>query len=267
MSHQDSNCLIGSPAEIYERFMVPAQFAPWVSDLLTLVQLKPGDRLLDLACGTGIVARKAVRQVGESGRVVGLDNNPRMLEMARSLDTSIEWTEANAMDVPFSDADFDIVVCQQGLQFMPDRLAAVEEMYRVLAPGGRVAIATWFSLEHIPGFFAIAQGLARHVSNEVAGLMHSAFSLGDSGEVRALFEKAGFDIISIRDATKSARFPSVEDFVRVVVIGGIVGRSGIVLSDETLSALIGDVSDELQPYIDDQGLAFPMTANLATARK
>lgn len=267
MSQQDPNSPAESPAEAYERYQVPIIFSEWTPELLGLVQIKPGESVLDVACATGIVARGAVEQAGSSGRVVGLDISAGMLEKARTLNSSIQWTEADAMDMPFSDGEFDVVVCQQGLQFMSDRLKAVQEMYRVLAPRGRMANVTWFSLEHIPGQFAIAQGLARHVSAEVAGLMQSSFSLGDAEEVRSLLEKAGFEEVMIREATKVARFPSVRDFVRIVAVGSVIGRSGVKLSDDTLEALIDDVSVTLRPYVDDEGLAYPMTANLASARK
>ncbi len=159
MSQQNPNRPAESPAEAYERYQVPIIFSEWTPELLGLVQIKPGESVLDVACATGIVARGAIEQTGDSGRVVGLDISAGMLEKARTLNGSIQWTEANAMDMPFSEGEFDVVVCQQGLQFMSDRLRAVQEMYRVLVPGGRIVNATWFSLEHIPGQFAIAQGL------------------------------------------------------------------------------------------------------------
>ena len=102
---------------------------------------------MDVACGIGIVARSALTLVGGSGRVAGLDINSGMLEMAASLEPSIKWIEANVMDMPFSDNEFDVVVCQHGLQFVPDRLVAVMEMYRVLNSGGRVALSTWYALD------------------------------------------------------------------------------------------------------------------------
>ena len=136
-----------SPAETYEKFMVPAIFAPWVSSLLNLADLKHGERVLDVACGTGIVARSAMEKVGEDGHVVGLDFNTGMLGVARALLPSVEWQEGDATDMPFSEGRFDAVLCQQGLQFCSDRSAAVGEMYRVLAPGGRVVISAWLPLE------------------------------------------------------------------------------------------------------------------------
>ena len=267
MSQEESNRPVESPAETYERYMVPAMFAAWVPDLFKLVELKPGDRVLDVACGTGIVARNAAKVVGESGKVVGVDINPGMLEVAGSRDSSILWQQANATDLPFSDGDFDVVLCQQGLQFVPDRLAVVKEMYRVLAQGGRVAIATWLSLQHSPGHYAIAKGLARHVSGEAAGLMNTAFSLGDTKEIRGWLEEVGFRDIDVRQDTRKAHFPSAGEFARRVAVGSVVGRSGISLSEDMLEALAKDVSDALKPYVDGESLAFPMSASLSSGRK
>ncbi len=147
-----------SPSEIYERFMVPAMFAKWSTILLELVAPQPGERVLDLACGTGIVARTAAPMVQPGGEVIGLDFNPDQIATARSIDSSIEWREGDAASLPFTEQEFDLVVCQQGIQFFPDQVQAVREMHRVLKPGGRVGIAIWASIEKCPGYPALVQG-------------------------------------------------------------------------------------------------------------
>ena len=125
----------------YERVMVPAVFGPWAKILLDTVALPAGTRVLDVACGTGIVTRLAASQVGSTGRVVGLDINGGMLAVARAqpqpAGAQIEWQQGDATRLPFPDAEFGNVLCQQGLQYMPDRPAALREMKRVLASGGR----------------------------------------------------------------------------------------------------------------------------------
>lgn len=256
-----------SPAQAYERHMVPAMFIQWVPDVLALAGVRAGQRVLDVACGTGVIARNAVKLVGASGSVTGIDLNSGMLEMARSLDGSIEWIEANAVDLRFPDGHFDVAICQQGLQFIPDRLAAVKEMYRVLVPGGRVTVIAWFSLEHSPGHLAITQALERNVSEDVATLMGTGFSLGDADELRGLLDEVGFRDISVRSDTKTAQFHSADGFVRRVVMGSAVGRAGITLSDDVFRALIQDVSQALAPYIDGSRLSFPMSANMCVATK
>ena len=151
----------GSAAEVYQRHMVPAIFGPWAEDLLGLAAPQAGERVLDVACGTGVVTRLAAQRVGSSGAVVGLDLNPGMLTVARTLTppegAQIEWREGNVTAIPLSDGAIDLVLCQQGLQFFPDRPGALREMRRVLRPSGRMALSVWRPMQHSPGFAAWRQ--------------------------------------------------------------------------------------------------------------
>jgi ubiquinone/menaquinone biosynthesis C-methylase UbiE len=159
-----------TPAEIYEREMVPAIFARWAPDTIELAQVRTGQRVLDVACGTGVVTRLLADRVGPSGRVVGLDLSPVMLAAARARvrNANVEWREASAQSIPLPDGAFDAVVCQQGLQFFPDKAMALAEMRRVLVPGGRLALAVWRSVEHAPAFQALEQALAHRIGSEKA---------------------------------------------------------------------------------------------------
>jgi|RhiMetdeSRZDD1v2_1073273.scaffolds.fasta_scaffold59471_2 ubiquinone/menaquinone biosynthesis C-methylase UbiE len=256
----------GSPAEIYERHMVPAMLASWVPALLDLVALKPGERVLDIACGTGVVARQAVPQVGAGGRVAGLDLNRDMLALARSREPAVEWREGDAMALPFATNAFDVVVCQQGLQFFPDSGRALREAHRVLVPGGRFAVAVWCALESNPGQLALTRGLERHVGTQAAGLMSAVFRLGDAHTLQTMLEIAGFHQVRVHREKRVARFPSPELFVRWVVLGSVLGRTGVQVRDESLAAIIREVDAALQSYVHADGLAFPMEAHLAIAR-
>jgi ubiquinone/menaquinone biosynthesis C-methylase UbiE len=255
-----------SPAEIYEHYMVPAIFAPWVSALLDCAAPQPGERVLDVACGTGVVARHAVAQVGAGGRVVGLDMNPHMLAIARARAPAVEWREGNAMALPFTAHAFDVVVCQQGLQFFAESSTALREMHRVLVPGGRLALAVWCAIDSSPGHHALAQGLERHVSTEAAALMYAVFRLSDARTLQTLLEAAGFRAVGVRRERRVARFPTPEAFTRWVVVGSVLGRTGVQLHDEALTTVIREVNGALEPYVHADGLAFPMEAHLAVAR-
>ena len=255
-----------APAEIYDRHMVPAMLASWVPALLDLVALKPGERVLDVACGTGVVARQAVLQVGAGGYVVGLDFNSDMLALARVRGPAVEWREGNAMALPFATSAFDVVVCQQGLQFFPDSGKALREAHRVLVPGGRFAVAVWCAIESSPGHHALTRGLERHVGTEAAGLMSAVFRLGDAQTLQTLLEIAGFLEVRVGREKRVARFPSPELFVRRVVVGSVLGRTGVRVRDESLAAIIREVEEALQPYMRGDSLAFPMEAHLAAAR-
>ena len=255
-----------SPAEIYERHMVPAIFAAWVSPLLDLVALKPGERVLDVACGTGVVAQQAASRVGAGGQVTGLDLNGGMLALARASGAIVEWREGNAMDLPFAANAFDVVVCQQGLQFFPDGAGALREMRRVLVPGGRLAVAVWCAIESSPGHCALALGLERHVGTEAAGLMSALFRLGDSQALQTILQSAGFHDMRVRREKRVARFPSPELFTRWFVAGSVLGRTAVQVREESLMAMIREVDGALQSYTSADGLVFPMEAHLAVAK-
>ena len=258
----------GNAAEIYEQHLVPTIFGPWAADLIGAAAPQPGERVLDLACGTGVVARLAAERVGARGKVVGLDLNPGMLAVARSVasPTPVDWREGSAVALPFEAGAFDLVLCQQGLQFFPERPAALREMHRVLVPGGRLGLATWRPMQHAPGFAALAEALGRHVGPEAAALMQAPFSLGDAEELRALVGGAGFREVEIRPAAKTLRFPSVDEFVQRYVAGsplaGPVGRA----DDRARAALLGEVRDQLRAHLSPDGLAFPIENHLTVAR-
>ena len=257
----------GSAAEIYERHMVPAIFGPWAEDLLALAMPKPGERVLDVACGTGVVARLVAQRVGPSGTVVGLDLNPGMLAVARMAPPSqggqIEWREGNVNAIPFPEATFDLALCQQGLQFFPDRPAALREIRRVLAPRGRLALSVWRPMQYSPGFAALFTALGRLIAPEAASIMQGPFALGSADDLHTLLATAGFGDVVVRPATKTLRFPSPEEFVQRYVaatpLAGMVAKA----SDDARAALITEVGAALKSCVDHQGLAFPIEAHVA----
>src|SRR5829696_2556963 len=205
---------VQSPAEVYEDFLVRWQLRPWTAVLLAESALLPGERILDLAAGTGIVAREAAPFVGERGRVVALDINPAMLAVGRSLPepagASIEWLEGDATAMPLPDAAFDAVLCQQGLQYFADRPAAAAEVRRVLISGGRALLVVWQALAHNPVQEALnAAGQCRVGVAPLA----TAFGLGDACEAGRLFESAGFADVTVTGRKLIVVFPSRADFV------------------------------------------------------
>lgn len=254
--------------EVYEREFVPALFGPWAADLVERAAPAVGARVLDVACGTGVVARLLPPRVGPTGRVVGLDLDPGMLAAARaaSAGVPIEWLEGSALAMPLPDGAFDLVLCQQGLQFFPDRAAALREMHRVLAPGGRLVVAVWKASGHCPGFAAIERALAKYVGVDAAKL--PPFSFGDRAALRGVIAGAGFRDLAIRAEVRMTRFPSPEAFFRTITAAapamlGLLGQ----LSDPQRRELVSEINETLAPHLDDAGLAFPQSAHLATARK
>jgi ubiquinone/menaquinone biosynthesis C-methylase UbiE len=258
----------GDPATNYERFFVPAIGAPLAADLIRLAALRPGERVLDVACGTGVVARLASRQVGATGTVAGLDVNAGMLAVARSATppgTSIEWHAASADAIPLPDASFDVVLCQMGLQFMPDRRAALREMRRVLAPGGRLIL-------NVPGptprlFVIMGEALARHVGGEAVGFVNQVFSLHDTAEIQNLISGAGFRDVSVQSNTKSLRLPAPEEFLWQYVHSTPLADAVAQVNEEGRASLERDVVTKWQEFVKDRTLVLQVRMVVATARK
>jgi ubiquinone/menaquinone biosynthesis C-methylase UbiE len=258
----------GTPGEVYQREMVPAIFARWAPDLIELAGLAPGERVLDVACGTGVVARLAAERVGSTGKVTGLDLNPTMLAAARAqaAPATVEWVEGSALAVPLPDESVDTVLCQQGLQFFPDRAAALREMRRVLVPGGRLVLSVWQSVDRQPAFHALEQALARRIGAQRAAL--PPFAFGDRAALRAVVTEAGFREVRVRVETKTTRFPSPQHFVRVVAAGGptilelLAGQGA-----DGLETLVQEVAGSLAAWVDDDGLAFPQISHILAARR
>lgn len=263
VQQQEQEQSAAAVAEVYERYMVPAVFALWAADLLAVLALPPGSRVLDVACGTGIVARKAAHHMGATGIVVGLDLHVGMLAVARAQEPTGAWVQGSASTLPFAASAFDAVVCQQGVQFFPDRLAALREMHRVLRPGGRVALVVWSALAHNPGHAALAQGLVHHMGTAAAAVLLNSFSLGDAGVFHRLLAQAGFRDVVLSRSVQTMRFASPEAFVRVWLRGSVLGRAGVEVRDDVLTAMISEVTAVLRPYVDEEGMGVPIAAHLA----
>jgi ubiquinone/menaquinone biosynthesis C-methylase UbiE len=258
----------GNAAEVYERQLVPVMLAPWASTLIDLAKVQPGMRVLDVACGTGVVTRLAAERVGSAGRVVGLDINAAMLSVARRLapvGASVEWLEASALAMPFPDSSFDIIFCQHGLQQFPDRPAALREMRRLLVPGGRLALCVWSRIEGSPGMAALAEALERHVGAEAGTNRRAPFAVGDPAQLRALVEEAGFRDVDVRTVVETARFPSPEALVAYQLGATPLSTLGAV-TEEAQQAVARDVRAALQPYLHGGRLAVPMEAHFTLAR-
>ena len=259
-----------NPAELYERYLVPDKFGPWAEVLVELGNPQRGQSVLDVACGTGTVTRLIPPYVGASGAVIGLDFNADRIEVARSLpsasDLVIQWEEGDACALPFGDAMFDIVFCQQGLQFFPDKLGALREMRRVLVPGGKLVLGVWRSVEHQPGGRAMADALERHVSPEAGSVRLEPFSFGDAVAIETLVTDAGFHDVVSRPIVKNVHFPSAEAFTKRYISARVPLNTMVAAADEEArSAVVEDVVAALKPYETENGLELPTAVNVVTA--
>jgi SAM-dependent methyltransferase len=259
-----------SAPEAYERYLVPPIFVPWAERLVDRAGVGNGDRVLDVACGTGVVARRAATRVGDTGSVVGLDLNEGMLEVAAKTaneeQLEIEWREGDATELPFDEGRFDVVCCQQALQFFDDPTAALEEMRRAGTSDGCIALSVWRPLEYHPGYVVLAEALERHVGEEAGAMMRSPFPAWNEEELRTLALDAGFGGVSIALESDSVRYPSVEEFVRREAASSPLAEPIGAAGDDVRDALVATVEDGLDEYVDDDGVVFPMESYVLIPR-
>jgi ubiquinone/menaquinone biosynthesis C-methylase UbiE len=265
MADSERGQVTASAAEIYESFFVPALFQEWAGVMVDAVRIVPGDRVLDVACGTGVVARAAAERVGPTGAVVGLDLNEGMLAVARRKAPRLDWRQGHAEALPFEAAAFDAVTSQFALMFFEDRPAALAEMLRVLRPGGRLAVAVWDAVERSPGYAAVITLLERLFGRRVADALRAPFVLGDVAELRALVAKAGIAGADIRTREGTARFPSIKAWMYTDVKGWTMAE---MLDDAQLARLVQEAEQALSSYVSRDGtVAFAIPAHIVTARK
>jgi ubiquinone/menaquinone biosynthesis C-methylase UbiE len=257
----------GTAPENYEHYFVPVIGAPLATDLIAAANLKPGERVLDVACGTGIIARLAAEEVGPLGRVVGLDINPWMLAVARTVTphgSAIEWCEGSAESLSFPDRSFDAVLCQLGFQFFADKLAALQQMRRVVTPPGRIILT-------VPGptpelFEVMEAEIALHVSPDVARFLDQVFSVHDVAIMRALFEQAGFADVEITEGIKQFRLPAPADFLWQYAFSTPLAAALAASTPEQRSALEHDVVAKWQQFVDGDGMVLDIRGLMAAAR-
>jgi ubiquinone/menaquinone biosynthesis C-methylase UbiE len=253
------------PAVNYQRFFVPAIGAPLAGGLVEAAALTTGERVVDIACGTGVVTRLAAERVGAPGVVTGVDVNPGMLAVARSIPSrgaAIEWREADAAATGLPDAAYDAALCQMGLQFFTDRAAALRELRRLLTTGGRVAI-------NVPGpmpemFAVLEHSLADHVSREAAGFVAMVFTLAEPVELDALLEDAGFSRIAISRRRTVLRLPTPSDFLWQYLSSTPLAPAVAGAGDRARDALTREVVGRWTPFSGDDG-AMALELEVVTA--
>ena len=265
--HPYGRSYTGSAPENYERYFVPVIGGPLAADLVKQAGLRAGERVLDGACGTGVVARLAAERVGPKGTVAALDVNAAMLEVARSATrstgTPIKWYETTVESMPLEDESFDAVLCQLGLQFVTDKAAAAREMTRVVAPGGRILVSVPTPTQF---FDVLEQAFARHVPAG-APFVRMVFSLDDAAELERLFRAAGLRDVVVRRETKELHLPAAREFLWQYVyctpLTALLADAGA----ELLGAIERDVVSGWEPWVRDGGLTYKQGMLVLTARK
>jgi ubiquinone/menaquinone biosynthesis C-methylase UbiE len=257
--------LSAAAAEMYESQFVPALFAEWAPRLTDLAGVAPGQAVLDVACGTGIVARTVADLQRGKGRIVGLDLNEAMLAVARRVRPEIEWRRGDAVHLPFPEGSFDVALCQMAFMFFPDRAQVLKEMARVVTATGTVAFSVPSRLESQPAYAPFVEMAARHAGPEATGLLGTYFASGDLDELRRLVDAAGLRVAATRTHLGTVRCPSVDAFVATEVESTPLRER---ISDDVYACIREGAHEVLRPFTKPGGAAeIPLEGHVIVARK
>lgn len=265
--------LDGSAAELYQRYLVPAITAKWAEDLVGRAQLREGEAILDIACGTGVVARLAAQRLGP-GQVTGLDLNTGMLAVARGVASEgarIDWIEGSALDLPFPPDSFDVVLCQLGLQFFPDQKRGLLEMRRVLKGGGRIALSVYSPIERTPGANAFVLALDEVLGAGASHIKRGEHSFASPVQLEMLLRDSGFNTVDVQVVEKTITFPSVLDYVRFQLLATPMAALLKDRGENERQGVVASVASKVEalstPVMLDGGrFTFPQEAYVANAQ-
>ena len=250
-------------AEVYEAKFVPSIFAEWAPHILEAAGVSPGDDVLDVACGTGIVARTAAGIIGSEGSVIGVDLNDAMLAVARRLRPDMNWRQGTVDDLPFPDDAFDAAVCQMALMFFADRRRALREMTRVTRSSGRIAVVVPAALDQQPAYRVFVDIAARHAGEDARALLSTYWNCGHLDELVGTMEQTGLTVVDRRSRTGTARFDSAEDFVATEVEGSPLAER---IDEATYSEIRREVATEMGDYVTDAaGFEIPLVCHVVAA--
>jgi SAM-dependent methyltransferase len=252
-------------AAAYEELFVPALFAQWAPMMADLAGLREGQRVLDVACGTGIAARAAADRVGDAGSVVGLDLNPAMLAVAARIRDDIDWRTGDVSELPFADESFDAVLCQSAVFFFPDLDRALSEMARVARRGGRVVIQTYAALADQPAYSDLDAIVRRLAPGAALDLLDTYWSTGDLPALCTALRRAALDIVETRTTVGSVAYGTVENLVETEIRGTPLADR---LSPEQVDQILAESATILSRFVNpERGLEMPITAHLVAARR
>jgi SAM-dependent methyltransferase len=260
--------LSAEAAQRYERYVARYILGPWAPLLVDASQVGVGERVLDVACGTGVVARAAAERAGAAGRIVGVDLNSGMITVARSLPAPagapIAWIECSALGLPLQKATMDVVLCQQGLQFFPDKALAMREMRRVLVRGGRLALSVWNGI----GLYnsAVGEALARFLSDAAAVQFCASRQAPAKEELQRLAAEAGFSAVDVRVSRSNVHLPRLDQFTLDHLSATPVAPLITAAEPEARQKIGASVMKELHRYADGKGVTYPEETHVLTAR-
>jgi len=247
--------------------MVPLWFGRWAQELLNLVSLRPGESVLDVACGTGVTTRSAKNAVGPYGHVTGLDINAPMLALAAELaeDVDINWMEADVCKNQLEPDTYDAIISQHGYHYFPDKPRALAEFGRVLAPGGRLAFSVWDG--HSAYTSALCTAVEKYISPEVAKKQRSQRETPNAAQLEQAVIDAGFDDVSVKTQTLEIRVPLASEFVPLHLGSMPIANAFLALSDVEKEKLIGTVENALSEHVRKDQLVYNDSVNVAMGFK
>ncbi len=257
MSHPEA-------AEWYEGGKESWLLEDLAKSLADAAKVTTGDRVLDVGCGTGIVARECAHRVGAAGSVSGIDISEEMLAVARRIAPGLDWHLGDAGELPFGDGSFDRVVSQFALMFFPDPELAISEMWRVLRPGGRLALAVLGGIP--PAYQRLAELAERQLDSGAGEIIESRFVLSDQRELERIFFRAGLEAITLETVEGVQRFRSPAVFVEMEVRA--TARLATRFNDISVDAFITDVEAAIQDHLTGDGeVEIPISVRIVTADK
>lgn len=254
-------------AKKYEALFVPALFGQWVETVSKAAQLQAGQKVLDVACGTGVLARALVSRIGDDGYLAGLDPDPGMLSVAQGATPAVDWRRGSAEKIPFPDQFFDAVLSQFGLMFFQQRREAIREMLRVLRPSGRLVVAVWDVIESNPGYLAEMILVERLAGKRAGEAVRAPFQLGNREKLCCLFEESGATSVNITTRVGTARFPNVQTMLEAELRGWLP-VTGVHLSEELIARILHEAKVALGAFVTSEGaVVFDVSAHIVTAKK
>lgn len=262
--HASEKALAGARA--YEALHVPALFQEWVEPVLDAAHVQPGQEVVDVACGTGVLARGARRRVGSSGSVIGVDPDAGMLGVARQIDPSVDWRQGVAESLPLRDRSVDAVVSQFGMMFFTDCDGSAKEMLRVLRPGGRMAVAVWDALENQPAYALEVMLLDEMAGKEAGDALRAPFVLGDAQQGRAVFEEAGFEDVQVETRMGTGRFPDIRTLVSADLRGWLPVM-GVHLQEATIERILKAADRKMAHFISEGQVVFDCPGHVINGRR
>jgi trans-aconitate methyltransferase len=258
---EETYALSADAAEFYESTFVPALFRGWAEHLVEAVGVAPGMTVLDVACGTGIVARTVADVTGTPETVTGVDLNEAMLAVARRLRPDLTWRAGDAASLSEADNSFDLVVSQAALMFFADRVGALREMGRVVGASGRVVVQVPGRLANSAGYLALTEVVGRHAGQPAVDLLQGYFAVGDPDRLAGLLVDAGLRVDRFESWLGATRIDSLDSFLAVELLPIADG-----VDEDVLQRIRHECGTALAEFVGADGLvAAPIEVHLVVA--